>query len=210
MGVLPDSRDSILDAALAFAEEKSWEHLRLGDIADRLKISLNDIREYYPQKDDLVEAWFDRADAAMLESAAQEYLQGLSERERLHRIVMSWLDELAVHKKVTGDMLLYKLEPAHIHLQVQGVLRISRTVQWMREAAGMSSTHIRRIAEEIGLTSIYLATFAYWITDRSPRQQRTSEFLQQRLRHAESCLLRVEGLHQKGPLNRDRVQAGQE
>jgi len=32
-------------------------------------------------------------------------------------------------------MLGYKMHPEHIHLQVRGVARISRTVPWWREVA---------------------------------------------------------------------------
>ena len=38
-----------------------------------------------------------------------------------------------------------------------------------------------RIAEEIGLTSIYLLTFSYWMMDRSQEQRKTRRFLTRRL-----------------------------
>lgn len=56
-------------------------------------------------------------------------------------------------------MLLYKLEPGHIHLQIGGLQRISRTVQWWREAARRKSLHLARITEESLLTGAYLRTF---------------------------------------------------
>lgn len=182
--------DTILDTALHLAREGSWEKLRLQHIASELNISLDQIRSCYAQKDDLVEAWFDRADSAMLLAASEPGLLNLTMRERLHYLIMAWLDKLATYHKVTRDMLLYKLEPAHIHLQVQGILRISRTVQWLREAAHQDSTHLRRIGEEIGLTSIYLATFVFWMSDFSQDQQRTRIFLEHRLRDAERLLNR--------------------
>ena len=186
MPAKPDLAGTILDTALQLAEERSWERLRLRDIADALGISLDAIRRHYAQKDDLVEAWFDRADAAMLKTAESPALIELDMPERLHQIIMSWLDALAAHRKVTRDMLLYKLEPAHVHLQVLGLLRVSRTVQWFREAARQDSTHLRRIAEEIGLTSLYLATFVYWMYDTSANQQRTRRLLAQRLRRSDT------------------------
>ena len=187
--------DTILDIALQLAETHSWEQLRLQEIAQQLDISLDQIRKHYAQKDDLVEAWFDRADSIMLQAAASPALVNLSMRERLHHIIMSWLDALATHHTVTRDMLLYKLEPAHIHLQLQGILRISRTVQWIREAAQQDSTHLRRILEEIGLTSIYLATFIYWMNDRSEHHQRTRTFLEHRLQEAEAMANKLPGLN---------------
>lgn len=182
--------NSILDTALRLSSENSWEKLKLRHIANEMNISLNQIRDCYAQKDDLVEAWFDRADSAMLQAATNPGLIDMSMRERLYTLIMAWLDQLAIYHKVTRDMLLYKLEPAHIHLQLQGILRISRTVQWLLEAAHHDSTHLRRISEEVGLTSIYLATFMFWMTDLSQDQQRTRRFLEHRLRDAENLVNR--------------------
>jgi hypothetical protein len=74
-------------------------------------------------------------------------------------------------------MIYGKLEPSHLHLQIPGLMRVSRTVQWMREAAGRDATYLRRALEESALTSIYLATFAHWMNDSSSGSSRTSRFL---------------------------------
>lgn len=183
-----DLPKTILDTAMQLAEQQSWDTLRLHDIATKLNISLDEIRQHYPQKDNLVEAWYDRADTRMLQAAADpEFLKLEGMQARLHAVIMAWLDALAEHKKISRDMLLYKLEPAHIHLQILGILRISRTVQWFLEAVQRDSTHLQRILEEVGLTSIYLLTFVHWMRDQSEDQQRTREFLRRRLRHAKPC-----------------------
>ncbi len=155
--------DRILDKALELGEASSWEAVHLHDIAEQLDITLDEIRQHFPQKDDLVEAWFDRADQAVLrERASEEYLR-LPDRERFQRVVMLWLDALASHRSLTRQMLAYKLEFGHIHLQVPGLMRISRTVQWFREAACLDATGIQRILEESTLTAIYLMTFTRWL-----------------------------------------------
>lgn len=187
------SAKKILDTALNLAEKKSWEALRLHDIAKELKITLDQIREHYPQKDDLVEAWYDRADSVMLAIANEPGFLDAAMQQRLHTLIMSWLDALAKHKQISRDMLLYKLEPGHVHLQVLGVLRISRTVQWFREAAHQDSTHLFRILEELGLTSIYLLTFSRWMFDGSDNQKETRKFLQKKLQHAGGCFKRLPG-----------------
>jgi AcrR family transcriptional regulator len=179
--------DQILDTAMRLANERSWEKLYLHEVATELEIPLQDIHQYFAQKDDLVEAWYDRADQAMLRAAQAPGYTELTLHERLHLLIMRWLDSLAEYKTVSRDMLLYKLEPAHLHLQLQGLLRVSRTVQWIREAAMQDSTHLRRIVEEIGLTSLYLQTFLYWMTDSSAGQSKTRRFLHRRLAIADRC-----------------------
>jgi len=190
----------ILDTALHLAEAQSWQQLRLHQVATELNITLEDIHRHFQQKDDLVEAWFDRADRAMLQSVETPGFLELDTHKRLHHIIMSWFDTLAPHHQLTAGMLLYKMEPAHIHLQIQGILRISRTVQWFGEAAQSltttttTTTDLIRILEEIALTSIYLATLVHWINDSSAHQQRTREFLAKRLHRATRGAQIVQGI----------------
>lgn len=173
-----DLRERIVDAALEIGERSSWEAVRLHDVAEALGITLEDVRRHYREKEDLVDTWFDRADAAMLRAAEAPEFAQLSSRERLQRLIMTWLGALAPHRKVTRQMILGKLEPGHIHILFPGILRVSRTVQWMREAAHRDATYLRRALEETGLTTIYLMTFFYWMTDETPGAVATARFLE--------------------------------
>ena len=180
-----DLANKIVDSALALAEQRSWEAVRLHDIAAALGIELNDIRRHFREKEEIAEAWFDRADRAMLEAAQAPDFAALATRPRLQRLIFAWLGVLSAHKRVTREMIYNKLEPGHLHVQIPGLLRVSRTVQWLREAAGRDATFVRRALEETGLTTIYLLTFACWLHDDSPDTQRSKHFLEQRLREAE-------------------------
>jgi len=174
-------RDQIVDAAIDLAEASDWEAIRLYDVAARLGLSLDDIRQEFSEKDELIDAWFDRADSAMLQDAASPEFYRLSRKECFRRAMMAWLDALTVHRRVTRQMILSKLEPGHIHIQFPGLMRVSRTVQWMREAAGYDASFPRRAVEEVAHTGVYLTTFAYWMSDDSPRSERTRRFLARQL-----------------------------
>ncbi|HEX7044547.1 MAG TPA: TetR/AcrR family transcriptional regulator [Burkholderiales bacterium] len=182
---MPIDRDSIVDTALARAAQTSWEAVRLHDVAADLGVGLNDVRAHFREKEDIVDAWFDRADRAMLEVAARPEVVVLPARERLERVMLAWFDALAPQRRVTRQMILNKLEPGHVHYQIGGLLRVSRTVQWMREAAGRKAVLPWRALEEAVLTGIYLATFCYWMYDDSPDSIRTRDFLRRRLERAE-------------------------
>jgi ubiquinone biosynthesis protein COQ9 len=160
--------DKILDKALELAAERSWEELRLQEVAAALDISLDDIRQFYRQKDDIAEALFDRADQSVLIA------------------ILTWLRTLAPYRPTVIDIFKYKLEPGHLHFQILGVLRVSRTVQWFLEAAGSKTSHLSRIMEEIGTTSVYLTTLAYWLTDQSTECGKTNDFIDKLLRKSES------------------------
>lgn len=177
--------DRIVDAAVTLAEERSWEAVRLHDVADALGVTLEDIRRHFREKEDIVDAWFDRADSAMLREAEAPGFLGLTPRERIRRLIMTWLAALSVNRKVTRQMIYGKLEPGHLHIQIPGLMRVSRTVQWIREAAQRDSTYVRRALEETGLTTIYLTTFFYWMNDASPGSIRTERFLEGCLGFAE-------------------------
>lgn len=180
-----DLREQIVDAAIELAERKHWEAVRLHDIAAALGINLDDIRGHFREKEELIDAWFDRADSAMLHEAGSPEFAGLTPRQRLHRLVMTWLNALASHRRVTRQMIYNRLEPGHLHIQIPSLMRVSRTVQWMREAASRDATFVRRALEETGLTSIYLMTFFFWMHDSSLHSEKTDRFLDRWLKLAE-------------------------
>ncbi len=180
-----DLANKIVDSALELAEQGSWEAVRLHDIAVALGIGLNDIRRHFREKEEIAEAWFDRADRAMLDAAKASDFATLNTRQRLQRLILAWLGALNAHKRVTREMIYNKLEPGHLHVQIPGLLRVSRTVQWLREAAGRDATFVRRAFEETALTTIYLLNFALWLHDDSAGAQRSTRFLERRLSEAE-------------------------
>ncbi|WP_430230464.1 TetR/AcrR family transcriptional regulator [Nitrosomonas communis] len=174
-------RDDIVNTAVAIAARTSWEAVRFYDIAAEMNISLDEIRNYFHEKEELVDAWFDRADGIMLREAKTADFSALTPQQRIHDLIMIWLDALAVQRKVTCQMILAKLEPGHIHIQIPAVMRISRTVQWIREAAQRDATFLRRALEESALTTVYLMTFFFWMRDETPGSKRTRQFLNRNL-----------------------------
>ncbi len=177
--------DQIVDSAILLAEGSSWEAVRLYQVAEVLGITLPDIQRHFREKEDLVEAWFDRADGVMLRAAETAAFDTWPSRQRLQHLIMAWLDALAPHRAVTRQMILGKLEPGHLHIQIPSLFRISRTVQWIREAAHRDAVAVRRTLEETTLTSIYVATFIYWMSDDSSGSQKTRRFLDRSLGAAE-------------------------
>ena len=85
-------------------------------------------------------------------------------------------------------MLSVKLWPFHPHHWVPMVFDLSRTVLWIRDAAGLDAAPPRREVEEVGLTWLFLGTLAVWARDGTPEQERTRRFLDRRLREAD-CVL---------------------
>jgi ubiquinone biosynthesis protein COQ9 len=179
--------DRILDTALEQAEASSWEELNLHNVAEALQIRLDEILSHFSGKDDLAEAWFDRGDRAMLRTERGADFLNLPPQERLQAVICDWLDALAAHRRVTREMLAYKLEPGHVHLQALGIMRISRTVQWFREASRQNSTGLQRILDETALTAIYLSALGYWLFDDYRDSRESKAFLASALRRWFRC-----------------------
>lgn len=159
------SAEDILDAALRLAADRHWESVRLADVASDLDITLADIHVHFRDKESLVDALWDRADRALLARADDTRLRAMNIPDRLEHLVFAWLDALAAHRRVVRDMLLVRLEPGHLHIQLPTLLRVSRTVQWLREAAGLKAEFAWRAIEETGLSALFVATFAAWLRD---------------------------------------------
>ena len=184
--------DRILDAALFLGEQRGWDAVHVYDIADHMQIGLGEIERHYRNKDEIAEAWFRRADNALAACANEPGWMELSVRERLSRAIRAWFGALEAHKGLTVEMLRYKVQPDHIHLVIQGVLRTSATVQWVREAARVPSKGLRRELEEPVLTAIFLSTMALWLVERTAGTPRTWAWLEARLRDAERIAQRLD------------------
>lgn len=198
------NRDQLLDAALELAERDTWEAVRLHQVAAACDAGLDDVRAHFPEKDDLIDAWFDRADAAMLQHVDRGGVDGLPPRERIRELILVWLETLAPHQRVTRQMIGHKMELGHIHVQFPAVLRISRTVQWIREGARLDAPLPRRALEETAMTALFVKTFLCWLRDDSADFQRTRDRLDRNLHCLETAARIIPGGRFGGDVARSR------
>ena len=185
-----DQRQRIVDETIGLAEEIGWSRVRLRLVAARLDLSLAELQTQFRDLDAVADAWFERAWQAMLVPVPE----GFSDQpvpDRLHLLLMRWFDALSPHRTVTHQMLSEKLYLSHPHHWVPMIFNLSRTVQWLRDAALLDAEGRRRQVEEIGLTGIFLATLAVWQWDGTPDQEKTRRFLERRLRRADRAMGRL-------------------
>jgi len=183
-------QDRIVDEAIALAEEAGWGSVRLRVVAERLGIKLTDVAAHYRDLDAVANAWFGRATKAMLAPPPKRFAT-LATEHRLHLVMMRWFDALSGDKRVTSEMLAAKMHPPHPHHWLPMVFDLSRTVQWLRDAAGLDAGGRRRQLEEIGLTALFVATLRYWLRDGSADQEMTREWLARRLARADALMARL-------------------
>lgn len=178
----------MVDAAMERARAVGWGNVRLHDVADAVDRSLADVRRRFRDLDAVADAWFARADAAMLTVRDRRGFAALTPRERLSAVMWRWLESQSAYRDVVRDMLAARLYPGHPHHNVALVLALSRTVQWIREAAHLDGTGRRRQVEEIGLSALFVATVALWLRDASDGQARTRLFLERALSGADRSM----------------------
>lgn len=183
MARVDSSERRIVEAALAIAEERGWEQVRLHGIAERTGLALPEIGQRFRDVDAIANAWFADARQALLALPAAE----LDERpadERLATALGRWLDHLAPHRRIAGQIIRLKLHPSHPHHWVPMIFDLSRLVHDLLDVARVEGTGRLRQAQEIGLTLIVLATLRDWLKDESPGQERSRMRLARRLRRA--------------------------
>ncbi|NQY89911.1 MAG: TetR/AcrR family transcriptional regulator [Colwellia sp.] len=175
-------KDIIFQRAVELAHHRSWQSFSIIELATALNCSMSDIKCYFRSKDDIAELFFDRADDAMLSMTSANSYFTLSVDERLLECIMCWFQTLAPDKNLIREILTYKLELGHFHLQAHSITRISRTVQWFLEVSGREHKGICRTADEIAVTSAYLASFRFFLLDQSDDHKNTRTLLKQLIR----------------------------
>jgi AcrR family transcriptional regulator len=156
----------ILDAAIQLARETGWSYLRLHQLAQRLGMPLDELRVSYRDQDALADAWFRRAELAMLRPMPGGFAD-LPVAERVATALDRWFQAVGQERRITLDMIGTKLYPSHPHHWVPLVFNLSRLIQWLREAARLDAAGRRRQVEEIGLTALFLAALVAWRGDAS-------------------------------------------
>lgn len=170
---------ALIETALAEAARDGWEGLRLHRVAAACGTTLAALVTRFPSADALADAWLDRANVAM--AAAAPALAGLAPPARIEGALFAWLGALAAHRAVARAILLGKLYPGHPHLVAGLVVRVSRTVQLLRDAARLDAPPPRRQLEEIALTWLFVAAVARWAADTSEGQRATRDFVRRAL-----------------------------
>ena len=184
----------IVEAALGLAEERGWPAVRMHDIAKELGVPPGQVLEHYRDLDSVANGWLRRGLEAMIAPREPDF-GAQPAKQRLETCLLAWFDALAPHRRVTVEMLKGKMHIPHPHHWGPAIFDLSRTIHWLREAAMLPAGYGTRRAqmEEIGLTSLFLATLLVWAGDDTPGQIRTRRFLHRQLDRADRAMASLWG-----------------
>lgn len=177
----------IVDEAVRLGEIHGWSQVQLSDIAEHLNIPLKDILTHYRDTNDIANAFFAQATEAMVSKPNRRF-DVLPPHEKIEVLMLAWFNHLAPHRQLSVEMLQAKLWVFHPHHWVPMVFDLSRLIQLMRDVAGFKAGGRRKQIEEIGMTSLFLATLAVWSRDETPKLEKTRQFLARRLEQADQAM----------------------
>lgn len=153
---------SLIAAAFDLIAQKGWARLTIAEAARSAGLPLDRARLRFPGRGVLLLRFGRMADQAALAEAATEG----SIRDRLFGLLMRRLDVLQAHRG--GVLALLSAIPTDPLLALLLAGANLRSMAWMLEAAGISSTGPAGKLRTKGLLGVWLWTLRAWRSDTDP------------------------------------------
>lgn len=178
-----DAEARLVDAALRLAAQQGWRATGLAEIAGEAGLPLDRAYATCSSKLAILAAFLRRIDRAALAGPAAE--SDASGRDRLFDILMRRFDALQPHRAALRAILRDSVgDPAAL----LGGPALLRSMAWMLEGAGISTTGWRGGLRIQVLTALYLWVLRDFLSDDSADLARTMAALDRGLRRAQSFL----------------------
>jgi len=181
-------RNQIIDAALELAAERPYSEIGLGDIADRAGVGLDVLRSAFRMRIEIVSAFVERIDRAVLAGAGETTEE--SSRERVFDILMRRFDALAPYRAGVKSIVASARRDPMLALALNGMG--VRSMGWMLEGADAGRNGLRGAIRAQGLALIWARAFAVWLEGDAPDLDKTMAALDRGLTRGEQAVHFVE------------------
>ena len=204
------TRSRILEAALELLRERGYEGATMRMIAERAGSSLGSAYYYFPSKEHLVQAFYDRTHDEHL-AICEPLLEGETSFERRLRLVLTTkLDTTAPYHRFAGVLFKTAGDPAsplNPFSDESAPVRSRATALYERVLAGSDLELRGPLAAELPrLLWLYsMGVQLFWIYDRSPNQRRSYRLVERTVLIV-ARLVRIANLAPIRPLARHAVQ----
>jgi AcrR family transcriptional regulator len=173
----------ILDAALELFRESGFDAATMRDIAEKAGVATGAAYYYYPSKDAIVMAFYQRSCEEMQPKieAALEGAEGLE--NRLRELIAVKLAHFAPNRGVLRALLRNGADPRHPLSPFSPQTREIRDIDvaWFRRILEDCGTKIPRdLAPHLPdvLWFFQMGVIFFWVIDESPDQSRTTRLLE--------------------------------
>lgn len=174
-------KDKAIAAALELASTQSWEDIKFTDIIEKSGVSLNEAREYFDDKNDILAAYDRKIDRQMMDNVSIG--TDMSHRDLIFDILMERFDILNVNRAALVSILnSFKGDPKQAIL---GLPHVARSMTRVLETAQISTDGIAGCLRVSGLTALYVYVLRTWKDDDSGDMGKTMAALDKSLDKAE-------------------------
>lgn len=179
-------REKIVNAALSLAAEQPWQDVTLSAIAAKARVSLADMHDDFADKTDILSVYGRMLDRRVLARWSGE--EDSTPRDKLFDLLMERYECLNDDRAaLTSILKSFRLDPKQA---VIGLPHLCRSMAWMLEAAGVSTSGLQGAARVSGLTAIYLHGLKTWMNDEGADLAKTMAALDKDLGRAEYWAVR--------------------
>lgn len=175
-------KDKMVAAMLKLAAERSWDCVAFEDIADEANVDIEDAREYFDDRSDILAAYGRLLDRKMIENFSA--VEDMSCREKLFDLIMERFDVINEDRNAILSILNgFRGDPKEAVLSFP---HLGKSMCRTLDAAGIETNGIFGAVKVAGLTGIYLYTLRTWKDDDSPDIAKTMATLDKALDKAEA------------------------
>jgi AcrR family transcriptional regulator len=169
------TRRHVLDTALSLFRERGFDETTMRDIAAEAGLSLGAAYHYFPSKEALAFAYYERSQQEH-DARAREELEHVGDvRARLAAVAHSKLDLVRRDRRLLGALFRFSGRPGDalsVFAKETRPIR-ERAIALFDEALGDAVPGDLRRLVSVLLWLGLLGALLYFIHDRSPKQQRT-------------------------------------
>jgi AcrR family transcriptional regulator len=205
-----DTGERILDAALALFRQEGFDTATMRDIAVKAGVATGGAYYYYPSKDAIVTAFYQRSceEMQLQIEGALENAEGLE--LRICRLIQVKLDYFAPNRSVLRALLRTGADPKHPLSPFSPETKEIRDIDiaWFQRVLVDCGIRIPRDLQPVlprVLWFFQMGVILFWVIDESPGQTRTARLLGLAAKSVTS-LIRLSGLPLMRPVRKAALQ----
>jgi len=185
------TRQKILDTFLDLLTEHPYDEIRPTQLAEAAGVKLSVVRECYPSKLSLVEAFADRIDMSVLDEQTDD-MQDQPARDRLFDVLMTRIDHLTPYKEAIRTLMKAVRDEPLLALEFNRVA--VRSQRWMLEAARVEVSGFKAQAAAQGLAIAFARVLETWLDEPDAGMPKTMARLDSELDRGEDWMKRIDRL----------------
>ena len=174
-----DTRERIYHAALTLFRSRGFDATTMRDIAAAAEMSLGAAYHYFPSKDAIVLAYYDRVSKEHTRRVANEATNDKPLAARLAIALHSKIEILRDDRPLMGALLRYAGDPTHPLSFFGAPLRQHRLESMAAFSIALGDEHlpedVARLAP-VALWALHMGLLLFFLHDRSPNGRRTVAF----------------------------------